>query len=280
MNGIFAFSFKITNWCNLRCAHCCENSGKTNPPNFMPLDKIERYLGEIQNLPYNISEYIVIGGGEGMAPYFFKNIKYIPSALNLVFRAGKIPTIKTNGTWGASADKRNLILGTLANAAYSADILITLDISVDEFHDNTMAVADLISGILSNDYIMATIRPVLVGFNTNGSANALKKLKAELNNRKIGVDELPNGDFGVYNERGTGIRVPVDYSGAIHNLGRAVENRVYTSTDSPTTPYVNCVQIDNNDKVILNYLYSEKISGCGLKTVIKRLIERAAEHGA
>ena len=275
MNGIFAFSFKITNWCNLRCAHCCENSGKTNPPNFMPLDKIERYLGEIRNLPYNISEHIVIGGGEGMAPYFFKNTKYIPSALNLVFRAGKIPTIKTNGTWGASADKRNLILGTLANAAYSADVLITLNISVDEFHNNTMAVADLISGILLNDYIMAAIRPTLNGFNTDGSANALKKLQAELNNRKIGVDELPNGDFGVYNERGTGIRVPVDYLGAIHNLGRAVENCVYTSTNSPTTPYVNCVQIDNNDNMILNYLYSESIDGRNLKTVMSRLVVKS-----
>ncbi len=275
MNGIFAFSFKITNWCNLCCAHCCENSGKTNPPNFLPLDKMEQYLGEIQTLPYNISEYIVIGGGEGMAPYFFKNIKYIPRALDLIFKAGKIPTIKTNGTWGASDDKRKLILGTLANAAYSADTLVTLDISVDEFHDNIRAVADLINGVLSNDYIMAGIRPVLVGFNTDGSANALKKLKDELNNRKIGVDELPDGDLGVYNRRGTGIRIPVDYYGAIHNLGRAVENRVYTSTDSPTTPYVNCVQIDNNDNAILNYLYLEPIDGRNLKTVMSRLVVKS-----
>lgn len=275
MYGIFAFSFKITNWCNLRCAHCCENSGKTNPPNFMPILKIEQYLGEIQSLPYNISEHIVIGGGEAMAPYLFRNNNYIPTVLNLIFDAGKIPTIKTNGLWAKDSKVMMQILKDLAKIAYSADTLVTFDISVDEFHDNIVSVADLLTGILSNDFIMSAIRPTLNGFNTDGSAKAMAKLKTELNIRNIGIDELSNGDIGLYNRRGTGIRVPVDFSGAIHNLGRAVENNVYTSTDSPTTPYLNCVQIDNDDKVILNYLHSEKIAERNLKTVIDDLIARA-----
>lgn len=29
INTELSLSFKITNWCNLRCAHCCEYSGPT-----------------------------------------------------------------------------------------------------------------------------------------------------------------------------------------------------------------------------------------------------------
>ena len=79
MKNIFTLSFKITNWCDLNCAHCCENSGPKRPGRFLPLEKTEKYLNEFKELPYNLSEYVVIGGGEGLSPYLFDNFDYIPN---------------------------------------------------------------------------------------------------------------------------------------------------------------------------------------------------------
>lgn len=286
MDGRLEFCLKITNWCNLCCPHCCENSCKTNSPDFMSLGKIGHYLYEIQTLLYDTSEHVVIGGGEAMAPYLFRNNNYIPTALNLIFDAGKIPTIKTNGLWAKQDKSRKAILKDLAKIAYSADKLVTLDISVDEFHDNIVIVADLFAEILSNDFIMNGIRPCLVGFDTEGSAQALKKLKTELRLRHIDIEDLEEGDLGVYNNRGKGIRVVTDYVGGIVNVGRAVENNVWTYdikllessrrmyTLLTSRPYTDCFKIDNYDNVILDGSYSESIDGRNLQTVIDSLFAK------
>ncbi len=83
--------------------------------------------------PYQL---ITIGGDEALAPYMMGDTKYIPSVLDLTYSYGYIPTIKTNGTWGNNDKLRKNILSDIASRAYKYSKLITLDISVDEFHNS------------------------------------------------------------------------------------------------------------------------------------------------
>ena len=96
MNNELVISFKITNWCNLHCAHCCERSNKHNKPNFMSLEKIEKYLSESRELAIAPNELLSIGGGEAFATYMFGQTTYIPRALDLFYSYEYIPTLKTN----------------------------------------------------------------------------------------------------------------------------------------------------------------------------------------
>ena len=275
MKNTLTLSLKITNWCNLNCAHCCENSGKNRAKRFLPLEKIEKYLQEFKELPYDLSEYVVIGGGEGLSPYLFGNFDYIPNLLKEINKVGGISTIKTNGVWGNNAVARKLILKDLAIFAHKIGKVVSLDISLDEFHDNITAVADIFSEILSDDYIAVSIRPALLGFYTDGSSNALLQLKSELKSRKIAITETTKGDWCVYNEQNQGIFIITDYNNEIFDLGRAKKNKVFTYRQTkPGLLKTNCVQIDNNDVVTLNNVYSEKINGRPLKTVIDNLIKR------
>lgn len=276
MKNIFTLSFKITNWCNLNCAHCCENSGPNQDRSFLSFEKIEKYLREFKELPYNLSEYVVIGGGEGLSPYFFKNFDYIPNLLLKINNFGGVSTIKTNGIWGNNTSVKNFILKDLAILAHKIDKVITLDISVDEFHDNITGVANIFEGILSDEYITVSIRPTLVGFNTPGSSKALSRLKTELYARKILTIQTSNADLCVCNKAGQGIFVITDYGNEIFDLGRAKKNNVFTYQQTkPCLGQTNCIQIDNTDTITMNNFYREKIDGRPLKVVIDSLIQRA-----
>ena len=273
--GTFMLSFKITNWCNLNCAHCCENSGPNHANRFLSLNKIEKYLQQFKELPYSISEHIVIGGGEGLAPYLFGNLNYIPRLLSMIDSVWCVPTIKTNGAWGNNAYTRNLILQDLTMSAHKMQKLVTLDISVDEFHNNTSGVASIFADILSKEYIMSAIRPTLVGFNTPASHKALSDLKKKIRARKMILEKTEDGDLRIYNERGQGIYVVCDFGNEIFDLGRAKKNNVYTYHQTgPGLLKTNCIQIDNNDTVTLNNYYREKFNHRPLKTVMNSLIYR------
>ena len=275
MYGILAFSLKITNWCDLNCVHCCECSGRNNPTNFMPLTKAEQYIGEFQEIPLNLSQHYTIGGGEGLAPYQFGDKDYIPQILSCIYKVDGVPTIKTNGAWGTNANIRSDILKSLANSAYFGNKLLTLDISVDEFHNNLNGVANIITDVVQSHYLLSAIRIALLGFNTDGTKKAMDALRSKLYDREIGWDKLPNGDVGVYASDNIGIRVIVNDDNEIFDFGRAKQNNVYTATGQPTMTYVNCIQVDNNNLAILNYLYCEQIAGRPLPRVFESLQSKA-----
>ncbi len=241
----------------------------------MSLDKIEKYLHEFKELPYSVSEHVVIGGGEGLSPYLFGNLNYIPGVLSKIDSVDGVPTIKTNAVWGNNTYIRNLILQDLAMTAHKTHKLVTLDISVDEFHNNISGVANVFADILSNEYFLLALRPTLVGFNTSASANALLALKNALKARHLITEQMENGDFAVYNERGMGMRVVCDYESEIFDLGRAKENNVFTCRFfAPGFIGRNCIQIDGNDMVVLNNYYRAKTENRSLKTVVNSLIHR------
>ena len=277
MNDKLSLCLKITNWCNLHCAHCCERSNKNNKPNFMSLDKIEKYMGESLQMNIRPSNLLAISGGEAFAPYMMNEQNYIPFALDLAYSYGYIPTLKTNGTWGDNDTLRIKILSDIASRAYKYGKLITLDISIDEFHNNKSGVVKIINNIVRNPGLSYTIRFCLVGFNTNASKTALDDLKQQLQNTGLNIEQTCGGDWMMdIPGSGDGLYICNDYSTPIYNLGRAKQTKTFTSTNNPNgNDRIDCLQIDNSDNAILNYQYREPIKNRPLKTVLESLMQKA-----
>ncbi len=277
MNSGLVLSFKITNWCDLHCAHCCERSNKHNNPNFMPLEKLDKYLSESTTFDIHPDQLLTIGGGEAMAPYMLNNPRYIPTALDLIYSTGYIPTIKTNGTWGNNDRLRIKILSDISNRAYKYGKLVTLDISVDEFHNNISGVVKIISNTLTNMDFCYAIRICLVGFNTDASKTALHSVQQELQTMKFTIEPTIAGDWMICAPNSQiGTYMYNDYNTPIYNLGRAKQTKTFTATTNPNgNDGFNCLQIDNNDSATLNYTYREPIKNRPLKEVLRSLMSKA-----
>ena len=279
MRHELAISFKITNWCNLNCAHCCECSNCHTAPNFMPLEKLDNYLAESRDLPFIPNELICIGGGEAMAPYMHKSMNYIPSALDLIYSYKYVPTIKTNGTWGQDEKLRKQILFDIAAKAYTYNKLVTLDISVDEFHNNLDGVAKIIRDIMLSGELCYAIRFCLVGFNTPASLKTLNCLQQKLQKQGFHIHQTLANDWMIdAPDADTGIYVCNDYTSNIYDLGRAKQTKVYNCEyGTDLMRQADCLQIDNEDNAILNYLYREKINKRPLNMVLNSLMQQQ-EH--
>ena len=276
MRPELVISFKITNWCNLNCAHCCECSNCHEKTNFMPLVKMDNYLAESRTFPFRPNELVCIGGGEAMAPYMHKNPGYIPDALDLIYSYRYVPTIKTNGTWGTDDNLRKQILSDISAKAYQYDKLVTLDISVDEFHNNTNSVVKIIRDIMLSSELAYAIRFCLVGFDTPASIKALDKVQQELQKIGFKISKTLANDWIIEDAGGNlGLYVCNDFGSKIYNLGRAKQTKVYNSEyDSWLANRVDCLQIDNQDNAILNYLYREKINNRNLNAVYCSLLNQ------
>ena len=276
MNQKLVLSFKITNWCNLHCAHCCERSNIKQPLNFMPLAKMANYLSQSIKMFLPPDQLLTIGGGEAMAPYMNNDYNYIPLALDLIYTHKYVPTIKTNGTWGNNDKLRKKILSDIASKAYKYEKLVTLDISIDEFHNNQNAVAKIIRDTLTSQELGFAIRICLVGFNTKQSKTAQQTLKQKLGQYGFSINSTYVGDWIIESPSGDGIYIFNDFNTPIFNQGRAQDNNVFTSTDTPNgNDGYNCLQIDNNDYAILNYKYREPIGNRPLNAVLYSLIQKA-----
>ena len=157
-------AFKITNWCNLNCAHCIERSSCKEPFDLLLLPKMHKIIKEFKNLDVNQSDFVVITGGESMAPYYNNQQNYIKQALRYIYKAGYVPTIKTNAVWDTDIKLRQKILFDLAESAYKYRKVVTLDISIDEFHNNLSGAANIITDIITSKYLSPAIRLCLAGF--------------------------------------------------------------------------------------------------------------------
>ena len=277
MNTNLSLSFKITNWCNLHCDHCCERSNKHNKPNFLSLEKIDKYLNESLYMDVRPSNLLTIGGGEAFAPYIMNDPKYISTVLDLVYSYGYIPTLKTNGTWGNNDALRTKILSDIASRAYKYGKLVTLDISVDEFHNNESGVTKIIQDTLTTQNFCYAIRTCLVGFNTDASKKALNSVRQNLQQNGFEIETThggdwmicaPNTDFGVY--------MLNDFTAPIVPLGRAKQTKTYTTDSIFDNDGIDCLQIDNNDYAILNYKYREPIKNRHLNEVLYSLMAHAS----
>ncbi len=277
MNSKLSLCLKITNWCNLNCAHCCELSGPTRPKQFMPLAQMQNFITQFNQIEFPKTEYFVIGGGEAMAPFVFGNRDYIPQALYMIYNAGGIPTIKTNATWGNSTDLRQNILKDLARVVYSTQIVTTLDISIDEFHNNLDGAANVIADIVKSQYLAPAIRISLVGFNTVASKTKLRQLREKLSHLGIMTysTNTENNDFAAIFGY-SGIQIFTSFNTPIYKAGRAIETKTYTTGSNTGTPDSDghCLVVDNAGNAILNYKFRERIAGRDLDTVTRILMQK------
>ena len=276
MNNNWSLHLKITNWCNLNCAHCCECSNSAQPLNLLSLEKIEKYLHEIISMPIKPNELISIGGGEVMAPYMHNTPEYIPNLLDIVYKYEFVPTLKTNGTWGEQNKKRTKILSDIAKCAYKSGKLVTLDISVDEFHNNTDGVAKIIRNVVNEYYLCYAIRICLVGFNTPQSAKALLRLKQELLKNGFHIEITPPfGDWIISAPNGNTTVIYNSFTSGIFDIGRAKKNKNYTTTGNRNNTGTDCLQIDNNDIATYNYGYCEPVQNRNIYEVLCSLKHRS-----
>ncbi len=253
----------------MHCDHCCERSNKNNKPNFLSLEKLEKYLHESKTMSIRPDKLISFSGGEVFAPYMHNNLSYIPTALNLAYRNGYVPTFKTNGTWGDNETLRTQIIHDIGKLAFGYDTLVTLDISVDEFHRNQSGVIKIIKHILSNPLYSYTIRFCLVGFNTPASAKALNSLQQELEKQGFNIHKTINNDW-IIND----LYVCNDFGAPVYNQGRAKQTKTYTTIADQDNDIMDCIQIDNNDYMVLNQKYREPIKNRPLQTVLESLKQK------
>ncbi len=274
MNNKISFALKITNWCNLNCAHCCERSGQDVAPNLMSIDTVRKYLSQFRDLDVPKFEHMVFTGGEAMAPYFHKNYDYIPKCIDATFENAFVPFIKTNGIWGARSGLRTFILNDLANAAHKNQKLVSIDMSVDEFRNNTIHVANIIEDVVKNPYYAPAIRISLVGLNTRASKSKFVELVGQLCARGLRYEVLDRMTMAI-----NGVPVFYDFNTPVARMGRAVDNQVGHSVidGMPDENGHCCFQIDNADTAILNYKWHTPVSGRGVNVVLPELVAQMTQ---
>lgn len=269
-----SFAIKNTNWCNLNCRHCSECSGPNVKPDIMPLKDVERYIGEFNAMPLPRWEYMVFTGGEAMAPYFQNQMEYMPKCLDIAAQHKMAPFVKTNAVWGMDDKLRKCILHDFADAAYRNNILMSLDISVDEFHNNTRGVLNVINDVVRSGYMAPAIRLSLCSLNTRKSNVAFLNLLTDLYQLGFKVEASNKGVFLIEYPGVHAMQIYYDVWTNVSSVGRAAENNlgVFVPDGLAHETTGNCLQIDNNNMATLNYKYQTSVNGRNVFDVVKDLL--------
>lgn len=271
-----SFAIKNTNWCNLCCAHCCENSGPNVAPDIMPLKYVEKYIAGFNDMPLPKWEHMVFTGGEAMAPYFHKRTEYIPQCLEIAASHGMVPFVKTNGVWGMNEELRHRILRDFANVAYRQDKMMSMDISVDAFHNNNNAVVRILNDVVRSDYLAPAVRISLVGLNDTKSYATFMRLIDELRATGLDVDIRDDGSLALWVPYVRGVSVYYDLGAHINKIGRAAKNNLgqVVPNGRPHITDGHCLEIDNKHNAILNYKYSTPVNDRPMFDVVKELMTK------
>ncbi len=265
---------KITNWCNLCCAHCCERSNNKEPYNLMPVSAVERYICEFKDMGMPVWDYVVFTGGESMAPYYHADGKYIPNVAEICAKNDMSACFKTNAKWGELNFLNVTILKNLADIAHKYDRQISLDISIDEYHDNQNAAANVVNSIMNSQYLSAAIPVSLVGLNTAASQYKYQEFLNILRQKGIYVGPMESdGKFIV--SKGNNINVMFYEVGGLSKLGRAADNDIKNArpiTGCASADGSDCLVITNDNQAVLNYKYKTTIDNKTIKQVYSELL--------
>lgn len=273
-------ALKITNWCNMRCAHCSERSGPECTPQLMPVGDVNKYVSQFRDLQVPKYEHLVFTGGESMAPYYHGEYDYVPRCLDAAYLNGFVPFFKTNGMWGGDAQLRTTILDDLANAAYKYQKLVSLDISVDEFHNNIAQTAAIIENVFKSPRNIRAIRISLVGLNTPKSRLQFINLIAQVCARGLTYQTIDRQTLMIgYN--GVGAHVYYGFDTPVSVVGRAADNKIGTAyiNGQPDIQTGSCLQIDNTNTAVLNYKWREPVGNRNLNEVLGHLTRQMYMNG-
>lgn len=252
-------ALKITNWCNLHCAHCCERSSTAESLNLMPITKVEKYITEFGDMGVPVWKELVLTGGEALAPYLKKQEKYIPTIANIAAQNNLSVAIKTNAKWGENSLLRNRILNDLADVAQKNDRQISMDISIDEYHDNLMGAAEIVDTIMDSKLLTDAIPVSWCGLNTVASEYQRQTFVNMLTQR--GITVLPmDPDGGIVLLKHDNMNVMFHDIGGLSRIGRAADNNLtdYVPRGMPNQTG-NCFEITNTDMAILNYCFKTPV---------------------
>ena len=263
-------ALKVTNWCNLNCAHCCERSHANEPFNLMPIDKIERYICEFKDMGIPVWDYVTFTGGETMAPYYIGQHKYIPTVADICAKNNMSACFKTNALWGNKLILSGNILKSLADIAHKHDRQISLDISIDEYHDNMNAAANVVDQIMNSQYLSAAFPVSFVGLNTPASQYKYQEFANILRQRRIYVDQM-DSDGSIIMSKGDNLNVMFYEIGALSRLGRAADNEL---TQHIPNGYTDCLMITNDDQAILNYKHKTTVANKTIGQAYNELIQK------
>lgn len=223
---------KVTNLCNLQCAHCCECSGPNEAPTFIPISDV-RTITENFKREKNTSPNVAISGGEPMMAYKHKPY-YIPQLIKLFAKQNFFYIeLKTNTVW-VTQPGADIIFRDLTEISAKYPKLYTMyHLSFDSFHANSNKnVSEFIRWYYDNDKLstktcihifydnhdrlvdmfidLAQQHNIMIDFENNVT-HAFSKLHAK---------KFINKDKYIMFE---------PYSG-IENLGRAKQNHIATQS--------------------------------------------------
>lgn len=268
-------ALKITNWCNLCCAHCCERSHRKEPFNLMPINQVEKHITQYLNMDVPVWDYVVFTGGESMAPYYCGMDTYVPSAAEISIKNNLTPAFKTNAKWDAALAKR--ILKDLADVAHKYNHQISLDISIDEYHDNFLSAANVVNQIMSSQYLIDAIPVSFIGLNTAASQYKIQEFLNILKSRGmfVGATTIPTDEFLV--TKGGKTNVMFYDIGGLSLLGRAADNNLPNARQICGTTHSgssDCLEITNTNQAILNYKYKTAMDNKTVAQVYDELLQK------
>ncbi|MDE6250916.1 MAG: 4Fe-4S cluster-binding domain-containing protein [Alphaproteobacteria bacterium] len=221
---------KVTNLCNLQCAHCCECSGPNEAPTFIPISDV-RTITENFKREKNIYPIVAISGGEPMTAYKHKPY-YIPQLIKLFAKQNFYAIeLKTNTVW-TTQPGADVIFRDLTEISAKYPKLYTMyHLSLDSFHANaTKNVSEFIRWYYDNDNLSPKICTHIFYDNHDTLVNMLvdlaEKYNIMLDFEKDVVHEFSKLHAKKFINKDKFI-VFEPYSG-IENLGRAKQNRIAT----------------------------------------------------
>lgn len=118
--GVYQISYEITNRCNLKCKHCCNDSSLL-AENGLSKEEIFNLIDDLKKI--NVSSIYLTGGEPTVTPYFDEIIEYI----NL--KKGIDLVLATNGF-----EISKHIESIKKNVSHSAGVFVSLD-GIGETHD-------------------------------------------------------------------------------------------------------------------------------------------------
>ncbi|MDE5615808.1 MAG: hypothetical protein K2I81_03180 [Alphaproteobacteria bacterium] len=255
----YVLVFKTTNYCDLQCPHCCENSGPHNPRTFIPTDIIFNYLKQAK-ADSAFSNNVVFTGGEITSAYRVGMTDYVPALLNKSLDLGIGTDIKTNAAWirGELAPRILSDLNTIS--VNHKPYALHLSLSLDRYHKDALE---------NNARLIAGLADRQIQVNTTGFENHVDMFPAlieRIKSEKVSAEEVWIGT--PENMRPAvlvgGKLLLTQSKGALFNSGRAQNMDWAKETEFPQFKFI-CesgvlVAFDSAGRVTLGENSGRKIS--------------------
>lgn len=264
----FKLVLKITNWCNLQCEHCIENSGPNQPYKLMPVDQIKKYIKEYKN----IGNRITFTGGEPFASYIQERAEYIP-AIAKICVANKIsPVFETNGTWAENMYVGGIMMSKLSEIAQNHRKDIFLDIAVDKYHPTPQGAANICKLIARHQHLRNNIRVTFSGQDCWWIGSKISNCLVEPYYAFGGHED----HVSIYEHRELKALIPFKKY-ILKNKGRAKDNNltwqsVSETIDNPDSQDV--LIITNDNQAILNRKYTTTVDNKTLEQIYNELVQK------